>query len=99
MRRIQPACGVGYSINGQRSSGTEILPDGIENTELFGDVVGIPVPIDSIAEVRVTTSNFGPQYGRASGGVVNVVTASGTNQIHGTLTEFNRLAAYTAQTV
>ena len=38
--------------------------------------MGIPVPIDSIAEVRVTTSNFGPQYGRASGGVVNVVTAS-----------------------
>jgi hypothetical protein len=64
--------GVGYSINGQRSSGTEILLDGIENTELFGDVVGLPVPIDSIAEVRVTTSNFGPQYGRASGGVVNV---------------------------
>ena len=91
--------GVGYSINGQRSSGTEILLDGIENTELFDDVVGLPVPIDSIAEVRVTTSNFGPQYGRASGGVVNVVTASGTNQIHGTLTEFNRLAAYTANSV
>jgi len=91
--------GVGYSINGQRSSGTEILLDGVENTELFGDVVGIHVPIDSIAEVRVTTSNFEPQYGRASGGVVNVVTASGTNAIHGTVTEFNRLAAYTANSV
>ncbi|WP_353069171.1 carboxypeptidase regulatory-like domain-containing protein [Tunturibacter empetritectus] len=91
--------GVGYSINGQRSSGTEILLDGIENTELFGDVVGIQVPIDSIAEVRMTTSNFEPQYGRASGGVVNVVTTSGTNRFHGTLTEFNRLAAYTANSV
>jgi hypothetical protein len=91
--------GVGFSINGQRSSGTEILLDGVENTELFGDVVGIHVPIDSIAEYRVTTSNFEPQYGRASGGVVNVVTASGTNAFHGTLTEFNRLAAYTANSV
>jgi len=91
--------GVGYSINGQRSSGTEILLDGVENIELFGDVVGLRVPIDSVREYRVLTSNFEPQYGRASGGVVNVVTASGTNQFHGTLSEFNRVAAYTANTV
>jgi len=61
--------------------------------------VGIHVPIDSIAEYRVTTSNFEPQYGRASGGVVNVVTASGGNRFHGTVSEFNRLAAYTANSV
>jgi hypothetical protein len=91
--------GVGFSLNGQRSSGTEILLDGVENTELFSDSVGINVPIESVGEYRVLTSNFEAQYGRASGGVVNVITASGTNALHGTVSEFNRLAAYTANTV
>lgn len=91
--------GVGFSINGQRSSGTEILLDGVENQDLYNDVVGIHVPIDSVAEYRILTSNFEPQYGRASGGVVNVVTAGGSNSFHGTVSEFNRLAAYTANSV
>ena len=40
-----------------------------------------------------------PQYGRASGGIVNVATKSGTNQFHGVVWEFNRLSAYTSNTV
>jgi Carboxypeptidase regulatory-like domain/TonB dependent receptor len=91
--------GVGYSMNGQRSSGTEILLDGVENVAVFGDGVGITVPLDSVQEYRIATSNFEPQYGRASGGVVNVVTKSGTNAFHGSAWEFNRLSAYTANTV
>ena len=69
--------GVNYNINGQRSTGTEILLDGVENISVFGDSVGIVVPIDAVNEFRVTTSNFEPQYGRASGGVVNVATKIG----------------------
>ncbi len=91
--------GVGFSLNGQRSSGTEILLDGVENISVFGDGVGILVPIDAVQEYRVITSNFEPQYGRASGGIVNLTTRTGTNQFHGTVWEFNRLAAYTANTV
>jgi hypothetical protein len=91
--------GVGYSINGQRSSGTEILLDGVENIELFGDGIGLQVPVDAVGQYRILTSNYEPEYGRAAGGVVNVVTASGTNKFHGTAWEFNRLSAYTANTV
>jgi hypothetical protein len=91
--------GVGFNINGQRSTGTEILLDGVENTSVFAQGVGILVPVDSVQEFRVITSNFEPQYGRASGGVVNVATRSGGNAFHGNLWEFNRLAAYTANTV
>ncbi len=91
--------GVGFSLNGQRSSGTEILLDGVENLSVFGDAVGIVVPIDAVQEFRVITSNFEPQYGRASGGVVNVTTRSGTNSFHGTAYGFNRLSDYTANTV
>ncbi|QNI34051.1 carboxypeptidase regulatory-like domain-containing protein [Alloacidobacterium dinghuense] len=90
--------GVNYNINGQRSSGTEILLDGVENVSVFGDSVGIVVPIDAVNEFRVTTSNFEPQYGRASGGVVNVATKAGSNSFHGNVWEFNRIAAYTSNT-
>jgi hypothetical protein len=92
--------GVGFSLNGQRSTGTEILLDGVENNDTFltGPAL-IQIPIDSVQEYRVITSNFAPEYGRASGGVVNVVTKSGTNVFHGGAWEYNRLAAYTANTV
>lgn len=91
--------GVGFNLNGQRSSGTEILLDGVENISVFGDAVGIVVPLDGVQEFRVITSNFEPQYGRASGGVVNVTSKTGTNSFHGTAYEFNRLSDYTSNTV
>src|SRR3984893_4940925 len=91
--------GVGYSLNGQRSTGTEVLLDGVENNDTHITGPAITVPLDSIGEYRVITSNFGPEYGRASGGVVNVVTKAGSNRFHGGAWEYNRLAAYTANTV
>ena len=90
--------GVGFNINGQRSSGTEILLDGVENIQVFTDGIGTSVPLPSVQEYRVTTSNFEPQFGRASGGVVNVTTKAGTNSVHGSAYEINRLSAYTSNT-
>src|SRR5215831_11947191 len=90
--------GVGYNINGQRASGTEVLLDGMENTNLFDTSVALQIPQDAVQEFRVVTNNFDAQYGRASGGVVNVSTKSGTNTFHGSGWEFNRLSAYTANT-
>jgi hypothetical protein len=90
--------GVGYSLNGQRQSGTEILLDGVENIMVYSDFIGQDVPVDSVQEYSVVTNNFSAEYGRASGGVVNVTTKSGGNNWHGSAWEFNRLAAYTANT-
>ena len=90
--------GVGVSINGQREAGTEILLDGAENIAVFSVGVGVETPVDSVQEYSVITNNFSSEYGRASGGVVNLTTKSGTNQIHGSGWEFNRLSAYTANT-
>ena len=92
------AQGVGYSINGQREAGTEILLDGVENITVFSDLVGEQIPIDAVQEYSILTNNFAAQYGRASGGVVNVTTKAGTNSLHGGAWEFNRLSAYTANT-
>jgi hypothetical protein len=90
--------GVGYNLNGQRQSGTEILLDGVENLAVFNAFVGEDVPVDSVQEYSVVTNNFSAEYGRASGGVVNVTTKSGSNNWHGSAWEFNRLAAFTANT-
>lgn len=90
--------GVGYNLNGQRQSGTEILLDGAENIAIFNAFIGQDVPVDSVQEYSVVTNNFSAEYGRASGGVVNVTTKSGSNNWHGSAWEFNRLAAYTANT-
>ena len=94
----QSARGAGVSINGQRSADTDILLDGGENVDLFTATVGQSVPLDSVQEFRVSTSNFTAEYGRAGGGVINVATKSGTNQFHGTLYEFNRVSALAANT-
>lgn len=90
--------GAGVSINGARSASTDVLLDGAENVDLFGAVVGQNTPLDSVAEFRVITSNFTAEYGRASGGIVNVSTKSGSNTFHGTLYEFNRISALASRT-
>jgi hypothetical protein len=95
---MQSARGAGVSINGQRSADTDILLDGGENVDLFNATVGQSVPLDSVQEFRVATSNYTAEYGRAGGGVVNVTTKSGTNAFHGSLYEFNRLSALAANT-
>jgi hypothetical protein len=90
--------GVGYSINGQRESGTEILLDGVENITIFSQAIGEDVPLDATQEYSIITSNYSAEYGRASGGVINVTTKAGTNNFHGSVWEYNRLSAYTANT-
>jgi len=90
--------GAGYAINGMRSASTDILLDGAENVDTFTASVGQIVPLDSVQEFSVLTNGFTAEFGRASGGVVNVVTKSGTNAFHGSGYEYNRLSALSANT-
>jgi hypothetical protein len=85
--------GVGYSINGMRAAGTNVLLDGVANNDEFTGSVGQSIPLDSVQEYSVTTSSFTAEQGRADAGVVNVLTKSGTNTFHGSLYEFNRVSA------
>ena len=95
----QVARGAGVAVNGQRSSSTSALLDGGENVDLFTSKVGQSVPLDSVQEFSLLSNNFSAEYGRASGGVINVVTKSGTNQFHGSGYEFNRVSALTSEDV
>jgi len=83
--------GAGFNISGSRSTSVDILLDGAENTDMFSLAVGQSVPMDATSEIRVVTSNSGAEYGRGSG-AVNVSTKSGTNALHGSVYEFNRVS-------
>ena len=75
-----------FSVNGQRPRGNNYLLDSTENNNIEFDGVAEPFNIaDAVEEVSVQTGNFGVEFGRAGGGVINVVTKSGTNSVHGTL--------------
>jgi outer membrane receptor protein involved in Fe transport len=89
----EPGRGAGFAINGQRAASTNILLDGGENVNTFTASVGQSVPLDSVQEFQVITSNFSAEYGRASGGIVNVATRAGSNDFRGSLYEFNRISA------
>ncbi len=82
--------GVGVAINGQRSASTSILLNGGENVDTFVAGPGQSVPIDSVQEYRVVTGTFTADYGRATGGVVNLTTKSGQNRFFGSAYAFNR---------
>ena len=83
--------GVGFNISGARSTSVDILLDGAENTDMYAVGIAQTVPLDATQEIRIVTSNTGVEYGRGSG-AVNVSTKSGTNGLHGSVYEFNRIS-------
>jgi len=78
------------SISGQREDANGFMVNGGDVKELMNGGTSVVPNLDSIAEFRVLTNNFDAQYGNYSGGIVNVVTKSGTNQLHGSGFEFLR---------
>ena len=85
-----------YSIGGGRTdSVTFLLDGGLNNNLLDNSVVFNPNP-DTVAEFRILESNYSAEYGRNSGGIISVVTKSGTNQWHGSAFEFLRNDAFNA---
>ena len=89
--------GAGVSFNGLRAASTNILLDGTANNNEFVGTVGQPIPLDSVQEYSVLTNNFTAEFGRASGGVVNLATKSGTNDFHGSAYEYNRVSAMSTE--
>ena len=79
-----------FSVNGQRESANGFMLNGANVEEGIAEGAAIIPNLDSIAEFRVLTSNFDAEYGNYSGGLVSVVTKSGTNQLHGSAFEFLR---------
>jgi len=73
-------------VNGARTRANNYLLDSTENNDIMFTGLAQPFNIaDAVEEVSVQTGNFGVEFGRASGGIFNVVTKSGTNSFHGTM--------------
>jgi hypothetical protein len=87
-------------VNGQRNRANNFLLDGTDNNDQFtAGRVAVNPNVDMVQEFRVLANNFSAEFGRNSASVVNVVTKSGTNRIHGTVYEFLRNDAFDARTV
>jgi len=78
------------SVNGGRGRANNFSVNGGDANDLFVNAPAVQPSPDSIEEFRVITNNFDAEYGRNSGAVVNVVTKSGTNKLHGDVYEFFR---------
>src|SRR5665213_2473880 len=88
--------GSGLSVNGQRSRSNNIMIDGVENNGQLNGTVRQTLSQDAIAQFQVMTNQFLPEYGNAGGGLINVVTKTGTNNLHGDLFYFERNQALNA---
>jgi outer membrane receptor for ferrienterochelin and colicin len=85
------------SINGQREFSNAFIVNGSDAEEDVNSGTAIIPNLDSIAEFRILTSNFDAEYGGHSGGQINVVTKSGTNEFHGDAFEFLRNTNFDAR--
>src|SRR5229473_1654284 len=92
------------NINGQRGIFNNISLDGGDyNNGFFGEQMGgqraaIDITLEAVKEFQVVASGANPEFGRTAGGVINVITKSGTNDIHGSAFEYFRTEALTAAT-
>ena len=87
-----------YAINGQRMTDNRLLLDGIGDNENHNGLgVVIFPPIDAVEEFREQTTDADARYGRAAGGVINLVFKSGTSHYHGEVFEFLRNSALDAK--
>lgn len=85
------------SINGQREFANSFIVNGSDVEEDVNMGAAIIPNLDSIAEFRILTNSFDAEYGEFSGGQINVVTKSGTNEFHGDVFEFLRNTNFDAR--
>jgi outer membrane receptor protein involved in Fe transport len=82
--------GQGYSVNSQRNFSNSFVIDGLSNNDDAAGVAGNVFSMDVVQQFQVVTSGGQAEFGRALGGYFNLITKSGTNQLHGTAYGFLR---------
>jgi hypothetical protein len=82
--------GQAYAVNGQRPESNNFLIDGANNFNGIDGGFVLKPPVDAIGEFRIITHSANAEFGGSLGSTTNLITRSGTNQVHGTLWEFLR---------
>jgi len=85
------------AIAGQWNRSTLYMVDGVVNTDMNSNTYSVPIVVDAIQEFKVQTHNDEAEFGGVLGGVVNLVTRSGTNSLHGSAWEFVRNEVFDAR--
>jgi outer membrane receptor protein involved in Fe transport len=85
------------SVNGQTNRSNFFMTDGLNNQGAFQSTYAVPPIIDAIGEFKVNAHNDQAEFGGALGGIINVATRSGTNELHGTAWEYLRNDAFNAR--
>ncbi|MEO8736525.1 MAG: TonB-dependent receptor, partial [Edaphobacter sp.] len=81
----------GFKLNGGQQAGTDIFVDGATIELASANLqMNYGVSVEAVKEFKVMTNTFDAQYGRTSGGLINLVTKSGTNGLHGSVYDFLR---------
>ena len=88
-----------FSVNGQDDTLNDFNIDGFDNNERIIGTSGVRPNVEGIQEITVETNSYAPEAGRTAGGVVNIVTKSGSNQFHGSLYEYFRNDIFDARQV
>jgi hypothetical protein len=88
--RGQGGNNVNLSVNGQRELANSMIVDGVEVTGNRNNDTSLRPAIDAIAELKVMTSGYAPEFGRAAAGVVAMETRAGSNWWHGSGSVFTR---------
>src|SRR5438128_6731068 len=96
-RPIGPAPTSGLNFGGQRGRSNLVQVDGADNTDNSVNAARSTVSQEAVQEFQVVTNSYAPEFGRTSGGVVNVVTKSGTNDVRGNVFGFLRHKSYQAR--
>ena len=79
-----------FTVNGARVNENNFMIDGVAAGDLEGNMLAYRPNVDSIEEFKIQTNTFSAEFGRNPGAITNVVTKSGTNQLHGAAWEFLR---------
>jgi hypothetical protein len=96
-RPIGPAPTTGLNFGGQRGRSNLVQVDGADNTDNSVNASRSTVSQEAVQEFQVVTNSFAPEFGRSAGGVVNVVTKSGTNELNGNVFGFLRHRSFQAR--
>ena len=86
----------GFHVSGGRETANNFLLDGIDNNDIYINRIVVSPPLDSVREFRLHASGYKAEFGRSSGGQVNVVSRSGTRELHGSAYHYLRSEALDA---
>lgn len=87
----------GIHLNGARENANNFLLDGVDNNDLFINRLVVSPPLDSVREFRLQSANYSAEFGRSGGAQINVVSRSGSNELHGSFYNYLRNDALDAR--